>query len=643
MEGIKVNIKSIVKNISKNVGFLQPVYEAIMNSLEAGADKICIRFSSAPSVIPGLLGSIDGFTITDNGIGFTKENRDSFCTLWSEFKAFLGCKGSGRFTWLTVFSDVDITSKVKSEGIVVKIPFSTSFSSDKIIIEKSEIKNSETTITFRNVTSKFFLPTEKKTIDKRPESDLKRLTDQIQDYLLLELFLLKQNGKMFSITLHLGGETSEISDTTIPSLGKIDFSLSSVMFPDSGQTNFSMFYLFSKDARSRQRISYCSSGRASLVVRPSSVGIFGDLPDKDSMEVLVLSTYFDGKDDDTHNGFPVLTGLDEETIDCPISLSSINEKVQSEISDLLLKTFPYLSSQNDAAKEEAISEYPFLAPLIKENNDSVKTKESLIAQASKDFTRRKIDVRKKFSKCLQEKNVNPEEFEKTVNEMSFVTATELGEYILYRQSIVDALKGSLYDSEKNEKFVHDIFMPMKTDSLGTDAEKEYLSNLWILDDKFMTYLYVASDKTIKQIADAAFEKAEKVEKAPKRPDLSLFFNNVDGKMRDAVLVEFKGVNADADEKNKSLVELPNNIAYIRKNFSNISSIWGYVITVIDDDMKESIANQGNFQTLFSDGPSPIYCRDIGTNSSHMLIVDLRSVANDASSRNSIFLDILKRR
>lgn len=92
MEGIKVNIKSIVKNISKNVGFLQPVYEAIMNSLEAGADKICIRFSSAPSVIPGLLGSIDGFTITDNGIGFTKENRDSFVLYGVSLKHFWGAR-----------------------------------------------------------------------------------------------------------------------------------------------------------------------------------------------------------------------------------------------------------------------------------------------------------------------------------------------------------------------------------------------------------------------------------------------------------------------------------------------------------------------------------------------------------------------
>ena len=60
---------------------MQPIYEAIMNSLEAEADKIGIVFSSSPSLNPELTGSIDGFIITDNGVGFTKYNRESFCTL----------------------------------------------------------------------------------------------------------------------------------------------------------------------------------------------------------------------------------------------------------------------------------------------------------------------------------------------------------------------------------------------------------------------------------------------------------------------------------------------------------------------------------------------------------------------------------
>jgi hypothetical protein len=642
MEGISVKIRSIVTNLAKNVKFMQPVYEAIMNSLEAHADKVTIDFSSAPSLNPELPSSIDGFTITDNGDGFTTENQDSFCTLWSERKVDLGCKGSGRFTWLTVFSNVEVTSRVKSEGGIVRIPFSTSFSRDKIHFEKTEVSSNETTIVFRNVTSKFYSTTEKGTIDKRPESDLNKLTDQIQDYLLLKLFLLKQNGRHFFIALKLGNETREISDSSIPSLDKIDFFLSSNTYAYNGPESFSIYYLFRKDNQARKRISFCSSGRPSLMIEASSVGIFGNLPNRDSMEVMVLSTYFNDKDDDKRNGLPSLTDLNEETIDCPITLSSINQKVRSELSGLLARLYPSLSSQNDIAKENAISEYPFLAPLIKENNDLVKTKDTLISQASTIFAKRKTDVKNKYSKCLKERNVNPEEFLKAVNEMSFVTATELGEYIFYRQSIVDALKDSANDPEKNEKFVHDIFMPMQTDSFGTDSEKEYLSNLWIIDDKFMTYLFAASDKTIKQISDAAFEKAEKVEKAPKRPDLVLFFNQKDGEPRDAVLVEFKGVNANADEKNKSLVELPNNIAYIRKNCKNISSVWGYVITTIDEDMRESIENQGNFQTLFSGGPSPIYIRDIGKDGSHMVIVDLRSIATDASMRNSLFLEILKR-
>jgi hypothetical protein len=37
---------------------------------------------------------------------------------------------------------------------------------------------------------------------------------------------------------------------------------------------------------------------------------------------------------------------------------------------------------------------------------------------------------------------------------------------------------------------------MKIDSFGAGMEKYLLSNKWPLDDKFMTYSYAASDKTV---------------------------------------------------------------------------------------------------------------------------------------------------
>ena len=43
---IKVTIKSILQKFNTNIPYLQPVYETIVNSLEAGAHNITIDFKT---------------------------------------------------------------------------------------------------------------------------------------------------------------------------------------------------------------------------------------------------------------------------------------------------------------------------------------------------------------------------------------------------------------------------------------------------------------------------------------------------------------------------------------------------------------------------------------------------------------------
>ena len=79
-ENIKVNIKEAVKNLGKNVKFLQPLFEAIANSLEANATNIKVKIFSDPTLINGFQ-TMYGFSIEDNGDGFTDNNLDAFQTL----------------------------------------------------------------------------------------------------------------------------------------------------------------------------------------------------------------------------------------------------------------------------------------------------------------------------------------------------------------------------------------------------------------------------------------------------------------------------------------------------------------------------------------------------------------------------------
>ena len=98
---MKINLKRAVDNLSKkNLKFFQPMYEAITNSLEAGATRIEINILDE-TTFDGITAKIKGYSIVDNGEGFTNKNIESFLELWSDKKLEFGCKGSGRFTYFS--------------------------------------------------------------------------------------------------------------------------------------------------------------------------------------------------------------------------------------------------------------------------------------------------------------------------------------------------------------------------------------------------------------------------------------------------------------------------------------------------------------------------------------------------------------
>lgn len=107
---------------------LNPVFEAISNSIhaveEAGKgqdgriDVHIVRDTSQSSLDgkPILNQPVTGFTIIDNGIGFTDDNLDSFQTSDTRRKADRGGKGVGRLLWLKAFEKARIESTYRGNG-----------------------------------------------------------------------------------------------------------------------------------------------------------------------------------------------------------------------------------------------------------------------------------------------------------------------------------------------------------------------------------------------------------------------------------------------------------------------------------------------------------------------------------------------
>ena len=113
---------------------LLPLHEAVVNGLQAidarfgedvGRGRLTVRIERSEqeefefeSTMPGRapLKPITGFTIEDNGIGFTADHMQSFETLDTDFKSALGCRGVGRLVWLKAFDRVAIRSAFLDES-----------------------------------------------------------------------------------------------------------------------------------------------------------------------------------------------------------------------------------------------------------------------------------------------------------------------------------------------------------------------------------------------------------------------------------------------------------------------------------------------------------------------------------------------
>lgn len=642
--GLSVGIKTAVSKLNNQVTFLQPVYEAISNSLEAHSKNIYVTFHTDTSQINlstemSKQAKINGFEIVDDGDGFNKKNRDSFGELWTTAKQNLGCKGVGRLTWLKVFKTIHITSKIKDSKI--EFTFSENFD-DKDIDIKPNINTSsnETTITFSNVTDAFYnVPKKGKIHDTREKADIDKIYIKIKKHLLVKLALLKEQNIQFRIVIKIDNDERIIDNENIAELQKEDFQ---ILDYNKQYQNFTLYYNFSADGLNQKDLFYCANGRT--VSRfPEAISL-NKIKNQDSIIMLLTSEYLDEKVNDERNGFIIDKFQNNEDMDNAISFPRINDSLKIRVGNLIVKNYPNVVKENKKEIDAAIKETPYLASYIQDDSSVIKKKADLIKNAKETFEKEKVNSSQIFVRMLKQKNIDPQLFTESIAKLNKIALEELGEYILYRQQIIEGLKKAINDKDKKEEYIHDIIMQMKiiiNDEID-ENDKHFFTNFWLFDDKFMTYSYAASDKTMKKITKDIHATYERLFKGQDRPDIAVFYNKEDNQ-KDAIIIELKGSNASKDEKTKSLTELPDNIDTIRRNIPECNRIWGYIITSIDEDFERSIKNQERYQPLFSNAEGgKAYYSYFKEKQAHITIIDLKSIIADAESRNTVFLNILSK-
>ena len=100
------------RQIRKHSSYLQPIFEAISNSLESkGVSKIEVALS-CNKTLSSDFHDFQSVHVTDNGEGFTDENFERFVTLFDDTKGYNNF-GTGRIQFLHYFKYTQIRSVYK--------------------------------------------------------------------------------------------------------------------------------------------------------------------------------------------------------------------------------------------------------------------------------------------------------------------------------------------------------------------------------------------------------------------------------------------------------------------------------------------------------------------------------------------------
>ena len=621
---MSINIENYVRRL-KDIDFMQPLYEAVVNSLDAQASNISIQVKSQEVLDKDSgkkLQLINGFEITDNGEGFTEKNIDSFFEMLSE-KKDEGKLGSGRFIWLKVFNDITIKSKLKDKTI--KINFCKSYKDITCdeIIERND--KQETTIYFSNINEAY--------INKRPINNVHYIRTQIEDTLLAKLLLLKKTGKKFLITID---DLVTIDNKSLPELREETFKVKSNNYDT--EEEFKLYYRVKRAEDGKVSNYYVAHGR---LVKPFTSEVKIDkLPDNSSSTMLLTSSYFDKHIKDDRKSFSI--DVINESEESPVTLLNINCNLKQKVDNILLKELPEIKETNNQNIEDAIREEPHLSKYIQESahNSSIANKQDLLKSAKKQYEKDRERIRSDFKKILENKKLKADEYQQIINEFNEFQVYELGRYIAYRQQIIEHLKQLNERNENSEELLHTLFMQMKT--CEDNSQYHYKQNMWLIDDKFMSYLYIASDKTFNQINKAINgERIPKSQNGSDRPDLFVYFSDDENEKNvDCLVVELKAIGASDEEKNKSITELSNNVTTIRENMPNIRNIYSFIISKIDEQFLKTIKGQ-DYKPFISKNDTHFYYKYYEFNKHHSYVLSTDTICEEAFARNKVFMDLLR--
>lgn len=510
----KVFVQGVVDNIRAKSTPYTPIIEAITNAIDA-IDKtsrkdgeIRIRIIRKPQLklmTDGKPGEVVSVEISDNGIGFNKDNRDSFDTMYSQFKVSIGGKGFGRFFYLRHFNDVHIESVFFEDGQYKHRSFEFGKKFDIIVndrIEDTDRKETGTRLQLLNIKGV--------SLDKDSDMIAHRILEQILSYFADSSYTCPKiifEDDALSEPIVLNEQIGEDEESLVQLKKSNSFDV------DGVKLTYKMFKIL-KPRNQKSKIILTARNQA---VTEKSLDVY--IPDfySDFTEnVLVggekksrnyiIKFYVQGKyleDNVTAERDSFNFGEKRDSL-YPVS----GEDIEKAIAEIAKKEFEGAVGLRSKIKREKFEKYaqthiwykPYIEDIDFETIKANPTHDDIESILHKVKYERDLEIKQSISQ-LTSKNKNYAEAQvnatRLIKEVKDASYSDLAQYIAFRKSILELFRKTLewdnFDEYDTEKAVHDIIFPVKSDSNDTVYDSH---NLWIIDEGLNLTQYLSSDKNI---------------------------------------------------------------------------------------------------------------------------------------------------
>ncbi|MGI9256522.1 MAG: hypothetical protein ACR2PY_06265, partial [Salinispira sp.] len=225
---------------------------------------------------------------------------------------------------------------------------------------------------------------------------------------------------------------------------------------------------------------------------------------------------------------------------------------------------------------------------------------------------------------------------------------DLMQYIMLRELLITKLENA---HDEKESFFHNYIMKMNSSWNKNNSDYIHLNspNLWIFDERFMSYQQAFSDKSIGNI----FRNLDKPDMRESilndgRPDIFILLSKEyeEDKSADVVIIELKNRQGDKAHVSSLQAEMGERIRAIHEHHNpSVRRVFTFSILEINDKVKTALEISG-YRELH--GHSEYFYKydivGLMNNSSLNVVYNILSwnaVINDARLRNNTFMDVLK--